>query len=251
MTIDISTIKSYDPAAYTAAQEAYIQSTGKTAQDFENRVMSLAENPMLNAGDILTLVNKELPALSNPVTQSVQVNYSMLPSLGAMANAAITDTANDQRKMASDARIEANKAIVAKIDEEVKAMKVKAYTQLIMGIVSGSLQIGSGLYQAGAAGSALKSNMDTNQLGATNIIIQGKAGAIGGVGKLIDSGSQFAGTIIDAQITDLHKDQEQLRQMRDRMESLDASLKELIQKGNQTSEAIVQSSREMRNRLLA
>jgi cell division septum initiation protein DivIVA len=57
--------------------------------------------------------------------------------------------------------------------------------------------------------------------------------------------------MIDAEITNLHKEQEQIRQLRDRLESLDASLKELIQKGNQASEAIVQSSREMRNRLLA
>ena len=50
MTIDISTIKSYDPAAYSAAEQAYIQNTGKTAKDFENRVLSLAENPCSTQG---------------------------------------------------------------------------------------------------------------------------------------------------------------------------------------------------------
>lgn len=251
MTFDISTIKNYDPVAYQAAQELYMKQTGKTAQDFENRLLSLADNPMLNEGDILNLINKELPPLENPVTQKVQVNYSMLPSLGAMANAAITDTSNEQRKMMSEMRIEANKALVAKIEEEVSEMKTKAWTQLILGIASGAVSIGAGIYQAKASTSALNAGFSGEKLGATNNIIQGTAGAMGGIAKIIDSSSQFAGTMIDAEITNLHKEQEQIRQLRDRLESLDASLKELIQKGNQASEAIVQSSREMRNRLLA
>lgn len=251
MTFDISTIKNYDPVAYQAAQELYMKQTGKTAEDFENRLLSLAENPMLNEGDILNLLNKELPPLENPVTQKVAVNYSMLPSLGAMANAVITDTSNEQRKMMSDMRIEANKALVAKIEEEVSEMRTKAVTQFVLGLASGLVTIGSGLYQAGASGAALKSGLAGEQLATTNSIIQGTAGVMGGISKIVDSSSQFAGTMIDAEITVLHKEQEQIRQLRDRLESLDASLKELIQKGNQTSEAIVQSSREMRNRLLA
>lgn len=251
MTIDISTIKSYDPAAYSAAEQAYIQNTGKTAKDFENRVLSLAENPMLNAGDILSLMNKELPPLQNPVTKPVEIQYSMLPSMGAMANATITDTVNQQRQVTSDARIAANKALVAKIDEEVKEMKIKAWTQLIMGIASGALTIGSGIFQAGASTKALASGMSGNELGAMNNVIMGKSQAISGLAKIVDASSQFGGSMVDAEIANLHKEQEQIRQTRDRLESLDASLKELLQKGNQMSENIVQTSREMRNRLLA
>ncbi len=130
-------------------------------------------------------------------------------------------------------------------------MRTKAVTQCVLGLASGCLTIAGGLYQGVASTRALNSGLDGAQLMARSAAIQGYGQVYGGGSKLIDAASQFAGTWMDAKNVELKGDQEEIRMMRERLESLDQSMKELIQKVNQTNESIVQSTREMRNRILA
>ncbi len=254
MTLDISSIKNYDPQAYAEAEQAFIEQTGKTAADFENRVLELTQkNEDLTGAQILDIAKREnLPNLPNPVTKPIVIVATMLPSLGALAMSAITDSANQQRKATHEQRVASTQALVASMEKEAKNTRTKAITQLVMGIVSGAVTIGAGLYQGIASGAlSLNSTLNSGQMMAVNNSISGYSQALGGVGKLVDSGSQFAGSWMDAKNIELRADQEQVRIMRERAESLDQSMKEVIQKSNQALTAIAESTQQMRQKVLA
>ena len=252
MTIDISGIPGYNKMAYDAAAQRYINATGQTAADFENRVLTMAETGFFDMNDILSLIQRELPVLSNPVTEPNLQVLSLMPSIGANVMALITDLSNAERKQISDEKIAQTKAMIDKIKQEASNLKTKAVTQLVLGILSGGVTMAAGGYSSVASGKLLANNdLADGAKMVMNSKISGTTQAIGGTGKLLDSASGFAGTWLDAKNTALRGDEEQIRAMRERLDSIDDSLKQLIAKMVSTTESIVQSSREARNRVLA
>mgnify|MGYP007069936615 CR=1 FL=1 len=251
MTLDINTIRSYDPTAYSQVQERFIQSTGKTAAEFEAAVSSLAANEMLSANDVLRLIDQSLPQLENPVTKPNYPVLTTMPSPGASVLALLTDITNEQRKITSDARIESTKVLVAKMREEADTIREKATAQLIMGLVSGTIQIAGGITTAGMSGSALKNGLAGEQLAAKNNLIQGVGQVFSGTSKIMDTVSNSYGLYKDAEIVTIKSDEEQVREMRERMSQLDESMRQLINRTNSTIDSIVQSSQQARNKILA
>ncbi len=118
MTIDITSIRNFNPQAYDAAEKAYIRQTGGTSDDFANKVLTMAQNALLDVNDIFTLVSRELPPLENPVTAQNYPGLSLIPTLGAVVNALFVDLANSERKQISEERIAATKELIAKLDKE-------------------------------------------------------------------------------------------------------------------------------------
>ena len=252
MTMDISGIPGYNKAAYEAAAKQYVDATGKTTADFDNRVMTMAETGLLDMNDILSIIRSSLPNLPNPVTEPNYPAMTLLPSIGANVMALLTDISNAERKQISEEKIAQTKAMIAKIKQEADNLKTKAITQLVLGIASGLVTIGAGIYSTVASSRLLKQNdLTDGQMMVKNTQIGAIGQIITGSGRLVDSASAFTGTWMDAKNTALRGDEEQIRAMRERLDSIDDNLKQLIAKMISSTESIVQSSREARNRVLA
>jgi hypothetical protein len=175
--------------------------------------------------------------------QSPLADWVALPSPGAVVMAFITADAAEQRKINRELVHQQTEAIAQNIELEAETMREKALVQLVLGIVSNVIKIGTGFAQMGVAGKA----GDASLGGA-------KANAVGSVGGgfsgIVDSVSQYEGTMYDARIKEMEADDERMRAARDALKDLNESLNALIEKSLSTADAIQQNMNQTNARIL-
>jgi hypothetical protein len=226
----------------------------------------------------------QLPRVATPASSDISgistFASGAVPSPGAMIMSLIVDMANDERKQTRELRWAQTESIVQSMEDQADKMREKAAVQLAVGIVSGALQIGMAGVQIGMAGASLGKSKesidlhrnaklakqegnalqraefnDASKLAAKQSDALGaRAQAVGtmnqGMGGIIGSFSQFAGTMFDADLKKMDADQERMRAMRDNLKDLDDSMKELISKAIATMDSIQQNMNQTRTKIL-
>ena len=106
----------------------------------------------------LAMVGSELPKLATPTGQSFALlkDWPGLPSPGALIMSVTTQYAAEQRRQNQELMWKETEAITESMKEQAAEMRKAAVTQLVLGCVSGAVQIGTGLLQVGMAGMAVK-----------------------------------------------------------------------------------------------
>jgi hypothetical protein len=106
-----------------------------------------------------SLVEADLPKLDTPTGTAMALlkNWPGLPTPGALIMSANTEYAADQRRQNQEIMWKETEAIAASMKDQATEMRSAALTQLIMGIVSGVVQIGMGIAQMGMGAASAKS----------------------------------------------------------------------------------------------
>ncbi len=184
------------------------------------------------------------------------------PSPGAAIMAAITDISADQRRQNKDIMIQESMTIVETMEKQARELKNKAITQLVMGIVSGTVTIAQGAVAIGMSAKAPKApgkdaqaggpEMATynRQLAAHTAKVQGVTGSLEGLGRALSSSGQAAGGFYDSTIKEMDADIEKMRAAVENLRSLNQSFTELIQKSQGSYDSIQQAMTQARNKIL-
>jgi hypothetical protein len=138
-----------------------------------------------------SMVEADLPKLDTPTGAAMVLlkNWPGLPSPGALIMSANTEYAAEQRRQNQEIKWATTEAITASMKDQAAEMRSAAMTQLIMGIVSGVVQIGMGLVQIGMSGVAAKSASAAGEKAGTQFV--NDAGAKAG-NKVINQGKSPA-----------------------------------------------------------
>jgi len=222
----------------------------------------------------LALVGSDLPKLATPMgaASALLKDWPALPSPGALIMSATTEFAAEQRRQNQELMWQETEAITQSMKDQAKEMRKAAVTQLVLGVVSGAVQIGVGIAQIGMSAAAAKnasaaaekaaktadtaadkaklaSDAFTNTMTKANMTIGAVGQMAGGAGKIIDSVAQYVG--VQPRIKEMEADQEKMRAVRDSIRSLDEALRELIRKSLAAQNDIQASTNQTRTKILA
>jgi hypothetical protein len=217
--------------------------------------------------------------------------YSTLPSFGANYLALINEVASEQSTMVNQMRMLETEALIDKINEEADTIRSKAVTQLVTGVVSGSLSIAQGVASSAITAKGMVENENAAQAAKTATLEQGtKSGtaavtdqdalnliakadnaaaltrqqadmalnsriqtfntSMSGTNTLIDSIGQYVASQYDAELKEQEGEAESIRAMQQALDSLDESLKTLMEKALSTQEAIQANMNQTRTKIL-
>ena len=286
MPTDITGVTGFDQTIYDNLLVQYTKATGKTQADLDGILMAEIEGGA-SFKDAAALIREGLPKLPKPnITQSDITTYASLPSFGANYLAMITDIASDQRRQNAQMKALQTEEMVAKINEQADTIRKKALTQLITGVVTGTVSIAQGcavmgmsvkgasqVEQAGADAKTayLEANptkpgftAEMQASGANNAHFQAVQTAnmnlnnriscvnscMSGSNSILGSIGQFVATQYDAKLKEQEGDVERIRATQQMLESLDENLKALIQKALASQDAIQQNMNQTRTRIL-
>ena len=202
----------------------------------------------------LALVGSDLPKLSQPNAQAFAwlKDWTAIPSPGALIMSITTQFAAEQRQQNRELAWAETEAIVASMKNQAEEMREQAKIQLGLGIASGVISIGAGIFQIAGSASAIKAaGDDMTKLQAANNKIMGISSIIGSAGKMFDSGSQYMGTMTQARLKDMDAEQEKMRAVRDSLRDLNDALRDLIQKSLSAQNDIQASTNQSRTKILA
>ena len=185
--------------------------------------------------------NSSVPQLDSPniSPEAYAAGLGGASSMWAKALSLITQMSAEQRQATRDQKALQTEIQIDNIMEQAKTIQNKAITQLVLGVATGSISIGMGFGGIGfqAAG------RDQQFMTSFNNISSGFSGAMQGT-------TQSAGSFFDAETTRLHAQEEEIKAMTDQLESLDQSLKELVQKALSTQNAIQENINQTRTKIL-
>lgn len=179
--------------------------------------------------------------------------------MGASVLALIIEISDEQRRANRESIYQQTQSIVDKMHAQADAMRDTAVTQLALGITSAAITIGASVYTIGASASALKSvsgstlseSMQAALLQTRNAQIGAASQGLGGLGTIASSASEYVGTAGNAASKVTDAEIEQLRGYKSVLESLDESLKEVIQKAISTQDQIAQNTNQTRVTILS
>ena len=195
----------------------------------------------------------ETPKLSLPTLRDLS-GLSTIPSMGASVLALIIEISDEQRRANRESIYQQTQSIVDKMHAQADAMRDTAVTQLALGITSAAITIGASVYTIGASASALKSVSGSTLaalLQTRNAQIGAASQGLGGLGTIASSASEYVGTAGNAASKVTDAEIEQLRGYKSVLESLDESLKEVIQKAISTQDQIAQNTNQTRVKILS
>lgn len=200
----------------------------------------------------------ETPKLSLPTLRDLS-GLSTIPSMGASVLALIIEISDEQRRANRESIYQQTQSIVDKMHAQADAMRDTAVTQLALGITSAAITIGASVYTIGASASALKSvsgstlseSMQAALLQTRNAQIGAASQGLGGLGTIASSASEYVGTAGNAASKVTDAEIEQLRGYKSVLESLDESLKEVVQKAISTQDQIAQNTNQTRVKILS
>lgn len=218
--------------------ELYNLDFSATAQSAKAKT---AESNMPAAKTQKTSTNSSLPQLDSPAISSEEYTAALggASSIWAKALSLITAMSAEQRQATRDQKALQTEMQIDNIMEQAKTIQNKAITQLVLGVTTGAVSIGMGF-----GGLSLQAaGKDQQFMTSFNNISSGFSGAMTGA-------SQSAGSFFDAETTKLHAEEERIKAMTDQLESLDQSLKELVQKALSTQNAIQENMNQTRTKIL-
>lgn len=278
---NINTVQGFDQRIYDDLLAQYTQSASRTQETLDSQI-ALAMESGLSFSEAAKNIQSSLPALPQPVAHFDVTSYAAgaLPSFGSNYLALITDMTAEQRRQNAEQRALQTEQMIAKIQEQAETIRDKAAIQLAVGITSGLISIGQGVTSVGigvygmksansagqaaenavlgtnptpeiqAQASAARSNAMQMQSMKINTYTQGVSASIGGLNTIIGAAGQYFATLKDADQKALEGEVEKIRAMQQMLESLDQSLKELIQKALSTQDTIQQNMNQTRTRIL-
>jgi hypothetical protein len=204
--------------------------------------------------------NKDLPVLSAPKMtgtfslDKLDLTGGGMASPGAAILALLTKDAADQRRINKELIYQQSSEIVADIKSQAKDIRTKAIIQLVIGVCAGALSIAGGAISSFKAGSALKAfnagTINASQLSTIGTQVQAQQGAWSAGGGLMNTASQFAGSMYDAAMKETDARIEQTRSAMDSLKAFNDSLTELIQKSQTTFSEIQANMNQTRAKIL-
>ena len=233
----------------------------------------------------LALVGSDLPNLSPPKSSTLAPlnDWPAIPSPGALIMSVVTEYAAEQRQQNQELMWAETEAITQSMKDQAKEMRNAAVTQLVLGCVSGAVQITVGAVQvaggiyaaksattaANKAAEAATKGMDSttaaynqahsqafsgtfaSKLTQANIHIGAVGQMGGGVAGMIGAGGQYVAADMQAKAKEMEADQEKMRAMRESIKNLDEGLRELIRKSLAAQNEIQASTNQARAKILA
>ena len=198
----------------------------------------------------LDLMGSGLPKLEPPAGSSLPMlkDWPGLPSPGALIMSVTTEYAAAQRRQNQELMWQETEALAQSMKDQAKEMRQAAVTQLVLGCVSGAVNIVGGIAQVGIAGSSAKQALTDPTM---MVKLQGVGQMTGGAAKMIESGGQYVGSQMQARLKEMDADQEKMRAVRDSIKNLDETLRELIRKSLSAQNDIQASTNQARTRILA
>lgn len=186
-------------------------------------------------------INSTIPKLTGSTMSAsdMAAGLAAVPSFGASLLSLITQMSAEQRQANRDQKVLQTEAQIEKIKEQADTMRQKAITQLVLGVVTGSLSIAQGF----SGMSLITAGKSDAYVTSFNNIMKGFSDSVSGV-------NQSAGGFFDANIKDLQAQEERIKAMTDQLDSLDHALKELIQKALDTQNAIQENMNQTRTKIL-
>ncbi|MDR2302054.1 MAG: type III secretion system translocon subunit SctB [Deltaproteobacteria bacterium] len=178
-------------------------------------------------------------------------SFAGAASPAAMVMALLTEDASKQRMVNKELRAAQVEATAKEMEAQAKVMMEKAVTQLVLGVVSGAITIGSGVFGAAKSAKALGAGLSTGDATLTNTKISSQQQIASGVGSILGSVSDFMGTKYEAEIKEMDAKIERSRASAENFRDLNEALMELIRKCISTAEALSESANQARSKILA
>lgn len=287
MSISVNNLVGFDQSIYDSMKATYTSATGKTDSDFDNLLISLSENGTLNFKDVMNEVADLLPAPSGSVScigavPSFGSTYLALitemsseerrrnADIRALQTEELVDKVQDQADtIRQKAVTELVTGVVtgalsiaqgaASVGITVKGMAAneraagKAFTDSIdqstgfgTKTISGEAAMNSVLDKANSASTLVRQQADimlNARVQAFNSVMSGSNNILGSIGQCVS-------TMYDAALKESEADVERIRAQQQNLESLDESLKALIQKALSSQDTIQQNINQTRTKIL-
>lgn len=275
MTItNVTHITNFDQKVYDGLI-ADAKAQGMQARQVDTLLLQAVNTGNKSFSDAVQAVRQDLPALSPPrhTEFSRIAEFGLVPSPGSLVTALLIKNAAEQREQNAKVRQTEVDAVAKSMKQEAKMMKDMAVAQLVLGIASGVVSIAAGVVQFGGSVKALSmqpqqvtgdglskaqksfaegasKNLLGSQLMTANTATQGMSQSISGAGAILNAYSQFVGTSGQSSFKSMEADQEQMRATREKTDSLDKALQELIQKLLAALDSVQQGQNQARARIL-
>lgn len=201
-----------------------------------------------------------LPTMPAPKTKLDGVNlqqlFTAVPSLGAIALSLTTELSDTIRRANNEARFQEQQVIVEQMKKQADTMRDQAITNLCMSVAVAGVQIAMSAYQVKASAGALQSaqgmagDMQAAFLQNQNLQIQGTAAGIGAAGSLLGGVKDFVSSMFDIEMKARDAEIERHRSFLMQLDSLNDSLKQVIQSAIQNQNAIQRNVNETRVKIL-
>ena len=188
---------------------------------------------------------------------TMDIDIPAFPSAEADMLALITEIADEQRRANSEAKMLSSIAISDAMKEQADTIRDKAVTQLVMGLVSSSIQIGASIGSAVGSAKALSSTSGISDSGLQAAVLQAKnaqvsaaQSGLGALSNVIDQVSGYLGASFDATIKETDAQIEMIRAQKESAEAVLDSMKTVIDKAISTQDMIQQSMNQTRAKIL-
>lgn len=185
MNTDITKLSGFDQTAYDNLAAQYAKATGKTSFEELDVQLLAAFEKTSSFSEAVNSVRAGLPPLPVPIMERDITSCGVLPSFGSNYLALITELASKQRQQNAEMRALQTEEMIDKIQEQAETIKNKAITQLVTGIVSGTLSIAQGIAstaisakgisEAGKAADAARTDVIETGTGGGTVPVNGKA----------------------------------------------------------------------------
>lgn len=212
------------------------------------------ETLMANQGiTALAPPDGDLPALPPArLTEFRSSDFVAIASLGAAVMQLLTQNASEQRQINKVIRAAESEAVAKMIESQAKDIKDKAITQLVLGLVAGTITIAGGAFTAYKAGVAMDAGKVTKNVALqTNTKLSSQSQAFQGASSIFSTLSAFAGGMFDSKIKEKDAMIERARSNVEQLKEINESLMDLIRKSLSTAEAIEESANQARMKILA
>ena len=285
----VNDLVGFDQYLYDYMKTSYIKSTGKTESDFEALVLSVSDNGKLSFMDVVDEIRELLPkptgtlnASSLGAVPSFGSSYlaliTELSSEQRRQNAEMR--AMQTEEMASKIEEQAD-TIREKAIVQLVTGVVTGALSIAQGLTSVSMTAKGISANEQTAKNAYNSSMESSTGGGTKPIVGEQAmnealdkannastlarqqadmvlnsrvqafnSGMGGANSILGSIGQCVSTMYDAELKELEGDVERIRAQQQNLESLDESLKALIQKSLSSQDAIQQNINQTRTKIL-
>ena len=194
------------------------------------------------------------PKLEAPTLSDYHADLASMGSFGATFGAAVlaliqeatSDIVSDSRAIIYVTHTQSAHLMEKQADK----MRDQAIVTLVMGVVSGALQIAGGLFGAAKTSKALGSGLSDASLGLKNTQISAQQQIFNAVGGMVDSGAKAGQTFLEADIKRLEADQKRIDAFADQIKSITDSLNQTVNKALDTMSTISQNMIDANKRIL-
>ena len=254
MSMGITNIQGYNEVEYQNLLTEYTERTNKSGIDLQNELLAYAADGK-SFDEAVALIRADLPDLPAPIMERDITSYAAgaLPSFGSNYMALITELSAEQRKQSADQKALQTEMLISNIEEQADNIRTKAALELTASVISGSMQIASGVFTTVGVGkgmSGVSDAMYTGQAMTVTTKVQAQAGAFTGAGTIASGAFTFGASMVEAESKELEAEAERIRATQDLLDKQDQALHELIQKSISTQDTIQQNINQTRTKIL-